>query len=417
MPTRVQRTGIGLLAVASLALAACAGTSSGGASSSGVKAASTGPLPTSGCGSYPAGRTLDPQGVIARLPAQYRKAYAGYVPKTVKSPWSTWKPKGPGPYTIGVQWNAITTPFQADMTKRLKAGLEKLPNVGKVILQTTGNNQDVGQGIQIFNSMLNRGVDMIITEPLQGDAYIESVKRARERGVPVITALGPVSDPGAINVDYNAYVAGAETVARAAKMIGGKGNVLYGAGIAGTGPDIYGEQGYDAAAKSCPGLKKLGTVYSGFVSSLAKGETLKFLATHPQKIDLVFTTGPFVDGIMQALKQSGRPMPPVIDNGGTRGALGYWRQNEGKYHAIGAGVTSPGYSTAIIRITQRLLAGAGPKVNNFVTLAPLITDDNLDQWSSKSWTLTTPGQPDGPNLDTFMSEKYIDGLFTTPLAR
>jgi ribose transport system substrate-binding protein len=403
-------TWVGVALAAALAVAACGGSGGTGASAGGVKAASTGPLPANGCGSLPQPKTLDPDGIVATLPAQYRAAYAGYEPKTQKSAWATWKPKHAPPYTIGVQWNAVTTPFQADMIKRLKAGLEKLPGVGTVILQTTGNNIDVGQGLQIFASMLNRGVDLIITEPLQGDAYLPSVRRAQAKGVPVLTALGAVDDPAAVNIDYNAYLASAETTARAAQMIGAKGNVLYGAGIAGTGPDIYGKEGFDAALKNCPGLKDIGSIFTGFVPALAKGEALKFLATHPQKIDLVFTSGPFVPGIMQAFKQTGRPIPPVIDNGGTRGMLGYWRQNQGKYHAIGAGVTSPGYSQAIVGIAGRMLAGRGPKVNNFVTVAPILNDKNLDTWSQPGWTLATPGQPDGP-ANSFMTPAYIDGLF------
>lgn len=399
--------------IAACGKASTAGSSGSSGSSGGVKAASTGPLPSSGCGSFRAGTLLDPDGVVAGLPRVYRTNYAGYVLKTVKSAWADWKPKHKPPYTIGIQWAAVNTTWQAEVTARLKAELAKLPNVGHVILETTGNNSDVSQGLQLFNSLLNRGVDLIVTEPLIGASYIGAVARARQRGVPVITALGPVDDPGAVNIDYNGYIASAETMARAAQMIGGKGNVLYGAGIAGVGPDVQALRGYKAAVANCPGLTTLGTIYSGYVASVAKSETLKFLATHPQPVNLVFTAAPFVPGMLQAFQQTGRPIPPAVDLGATKGLLGYWNQHKATYHAIGVGITAPSYAEAIVNVAEGLLAGRGPRVNNFVTRAPVINDGNLAQWVQPGWSLDTPGQPDGPP-DSFMPKTYIDGLFTRP---
>jgi ribose transport system substrate-binding protein len=418
MRTRVRWLGVLIALGMSVGIAACGGSggsSSGGGTptaSSAVLAASTNPLPSSGCGSLPPAKTLDPDGAVATLPKSYQPAYAGYEPQTFKSAWADWKPDHAPPYKIGIQWNALTTPFQADMTQRLKAGIEKLPGVGDVILTTTGNNIDVGQGLQAFGSMLNQGVDLIVTEPLTGGAYIPSVKRAQKAGVPVVSVLGPIDDPAAVNVDYNAYTASAESFARVAQMIGGKGTYLYGGGIAGTGPDVNGQKGVEAAVSRCPGIKKAGEIYSGFISSVAKGETLKFLATHPQKVDMIYTTGPFVPGIMQAFQQTGRPIPPAIDNGGTKGMLGYWEDNR-SYPAIGVGVSAPGYASAVVDVVGHMLKGEGPKVSNIVTIAPSITASNLDDWAEPGWTLQTPGQPDGPP-NSLMTPEYVAGLMNVP---
>ena len=58
--------------------------------------------------------------VIASLPSQYQASYSGYATPIRKSTWSEWKPPHPPPYTIGVEWNAITTSRPPGLSTRAK---------------------------------------------------------------------------------------------------------------------------------------------------------------------------------------------------------------------------------------------------------------------------------------------------------
>jgi ABC-type sugar transport system substrate-binding protein len=404
-----------LVAAIALFVVACGGGSGSGASGSGsgsATAASAAALPKTGCGSVPPAKTADPDGVVAKLPPEQRAAYPGYAPAALKSAWANWKPTHAPPYKIGIVWGPVVNTYQTDMVRDMQAGLKKSSIIGDVTVRTTGSETDIGQELQAASSLLTSGVDVLIIQPLLGDSFIRLAQRARAQGVPIVTALGPINDPGALNLDYNAYLGSAEATARVARALGGKGSVLYGVGIPSTGVDVYSAEGFNAALKQCPGMKLLGKIYSGFVSSVAKGETVKFLATHPQKVNMVFASGPFVPGMMQAFQSTGRPVPPAVDMGGTKGAMGYWRQNKGAYQGLAMGVPSTGYANAVVSTTLRTLEGQGPLTNDLVTKAVLVTDDNLDAWSDPAWTLQTIGQPDGP-AGAFFPESYLNGFFTS----
>lgn len=379
----------------------------------GLKPPTTGALPTSGCGSIPpAAKPLDPDGVVAKLPDGRAKYYSNYRPGTVRSAYSDWKSKKKTGFTVGIVWGALTTDYQVDQYTTMQKLLRESPLVDKVIAKNTANNSDVGAELQLFRQMLESGVDAIIVQPLTGDSFISLVDEAKNREVPVITSLGAVDSAGAINLDFNSYTTSAEGTARAMAIIGGKGNVLYGAGLSITSIDADGKKGFDAVVKRCPDVEVVGSIYSGYVNSVAKGETLKFLATHPEDINLVFAVGPFASGMIQGFDQAGRLIPAAIDLGGTKGVLGYWNQNP-DYQAVSEGVTAAGYSNATVSVLLRTLLGQGPKVNNMLAPPKLITRENLSEWVEPNWNINTQGQPPGPE-GAFFPDSYIDGFFNNP---
>lgn len=396
---------------------AASGCGSSGSSSSGfvpnVKPVSTGPLPKSGCGSLPpASKPNDPDGVVAGLPKDHQVQYSDYPEPTLKSAWSGWKPPHPPPYKVGIVWGAITTETQADIYGRLQKQLKASPLIGSVTAKTTGNNLDVGAELQLMRSMLDQGVDLIVIEPFTGDSFLPLMKDAQSKQVPVVTSLGTIDHPAALNLDFNGYTTAADSTARAAMMIGGKGNVLFGTGLGNITPDVQAKKGFEAAMSRCPNMKVAGSILTGFVNSVAKGETLKFLGTHPEPVNLVFATGPFAGGVMQGFDQGDRPMPPVVDIGGTRGAFGYWNKTPG-YEMVGEGVPAVGYADGLASVAIRTLQGQSPKLNNLVAPPVLVTRANLKDWVEPGWDVNTPGQPVGPP-GQFFGESYINAFFDKP---
>ncbi len=151
-------------------------------------------------------------------------------------------------------------------------------------------------------------------------------------------------------------------------------------------------------------------MYGNYLSANAKSETLKYLATHPGKVDGVLQAGTMTDGIMGAFQQSGRPMPIVADIGPTKGGVGYWINNRDSYHGVGTAFGPTALGDAAGSVALRMLEGQGPKLSSMVAEIPLLTDENLDQWADKSWSLTTPGQPDGPP-DSWFTDDYLNSMF------
>jgi ribose transport system substrate-binding protein len=162
-------------------------------------------------------------------------------------------------------------------------------------------------------------------------------------------------------------------------------------------------------------MKVGGEIYGGFSESLAKQETLKYLATHPAKVDAVASLAGMGSGVLQAFKQSGRPVPLIAELGLDQGVLGYWRQNQGAYHAASAGLPPTAAARAIYEVAVRTLRGQGPRLNHLIGEVPLVTDANLAQWAQPGWGLQTVGT--APGLpQSFLPSSYLDAFFTRPAA-
>jgi ribose transport system substrate-binding protein len=240
------------------------------------------------------------------------------------------------------------------------------------------------------------------------------MKRAAAQGIPTVTLLGQPVNDAQVAVDVNAYDYSGELAAYIARLLPGKGHWLYVHGIAGVSLDLAGVGVWNAVAKSCPGTTADAQgVYGAFSAQIAKAEMLKYLATHPQKIDAILTEGYMTPGVMQAFQQTGRPIPAIGDVGPEKGFLGYWKQHAGSYHA--AGTTLPPYpgAAATVEVVLRMLAGQGVKLNSIVGTAPLVTDANLSNWAEDGWALDTLGGVSGAR-DSFLPSKYLDAFFAHP---
>ncbi|HEY7629429.1 MAG TPA: substrate-binding domain-containing protein [Thermoleophilaceae bacterium] len=413
------------LAATALAAGGCAGTksaSSTSSSSGGAKVpafAENFKPPASGCGSFPSKLPADPDGVIAGLDAAHKQALGGYADfpqstvKVLKSAWADWKPSHPGPYTIAVSWNQLISDFQVQIVNSMKKDFGQDKNVKQLIVKTTGSTVDVGQQLQQYNQLVQSKPDLIILESPSQDSFDGPVQRAKALGIPTVTLLTPVPVDGAVNVDGNNYLGAATTASYVSKVVGGTGNFVQVRALAGAAVDAQTNEGWDAVARSCPGMKRGGEIFGGFSESLAKSETLKFLATHPQKVDMLAALAGESVGTLQAFKQTGRPIPPTAEIGMDKGFLGYWRQNQSTYHAASTSLPPVPAARVLHDVAMRMLGGQGVKLNTLVGPEPLITDANLDQWSEPSWTLATPGTVPG-DPQSFMPSTFLDDFFNNP---
>jgi ribose transport system substrate-binding protein len=352
----------------------------------------------------------DPDGVLAALPEQYKKQYAGYRPPVHKSPWENFKAKGGPPYDVTLSFAQVTGPTQLGMYEGMKKAFAKNKDINFEAV-TTGSQLNVPQQLQQFSSQLDKRPDLMIVEPLT-DAFGQLTDKAAKLGIPVISIQGTTTSKNAINVQSNSYGIGAVASSVSFRQMGGKGNVLYVHGIASSPVDVDAYAAFKAALKNCPNIKNAGEIAGAFVSATNKSETLKFLATHPEPIDAVIQLGG-TPGVIDAFKQAGRPIPLVVDRGGFKGSLGYWINNRDKYHNTGLGWPPYQYGATIADFTAKVLNGDGIKISDTTAYYANITDKNLDQWAKPEWDLQTPGVSEG-TPGAFMSNDYINGLFNNP---
>lgn len=396
---------IAALLVGVAILAGCGATSSSpGVSSSPVSYTP----PASGCGSFHAASPQDPDGVLASLPKDVQRDIAG-EPEVRKSMWAGFKPKHAPPYNVTVIMSGAVNQLQAKLIAGLKQQLAAAKEIGKVTVLLT-NGIDIPAQIQQIQTAVRNHADLILLEPLQADAFIGPVDQAGKAGIPTVTFLSLVNSPYALNVNVNAYQSAAVPASFIARQAGGTGSMLFVAGYGVGQTDQLTEKATKDVIASCPGMTYGGKVLGAYNTGLAKGGTLKWLATHPGKIAGVAQGGTMAPGIIGAFTSSGRPVPPVVDVAAVQGSLAYWRDHRKTYHGVGTGPGPGSLVRATISVLRRTLAGQGPLVNKFFGPLPLITDQTLDQWVSRSAKETSLEAAEGP-ADAFLPEAYLNRLF------
>jgi ABC-type sugar transport system substrate-binding protein len=234
---------------------------------------------------------------------------------------------------------------------------------------------------------------------------------ARKAGIPVVSFFGVIDTAAAVNLTINPYLNSAEPMAHIAKTLQGKGNVLVVRGAPTQQTDVAGYLGVQAVLSRCPDLRVVGSVVGGFVNSVAKSEVLKFLSSHPGKIDVVYDGGTMAQGVISAFQQLGRPLPAVTNLGGQQGALSYWLKNKGSFNSAGTAVGAANGSRAWLNVALRLLEGKGPTMNNIIIRAPLITEANLAQWTTGSYAFDDLTSAEGPP-NSLAPNALLDHWFT-----
>ena len=399
-----------LIALAAAALAACGGSSS--SSQKGSTGKNVGlETPKSGCGSLQLPTVEDADGVVKSLPTVVQENYQGLSLPVTKSNWQNFKPKGAPPYNVAVVWGPATPGFNNIVGAAVVKRLKQSPVVGSVTYKTMGPEVNVPTALANVNNAIAQKADIIILEPMLSVPFIAAANNAAKAGIPVVAVQAAIDSPNVVNVGPNLVKSAAEADARLFRVMGEKGNVLRVQGIPGVPSNEDALTAEKLALKNCPNIKVTGEVYGAFATATAKSEVLKYLGTHPAKIDGVLQAGTMANGIMAGFQQVGRPMPVVNDIGPNSGSMAYWAKNRGKYFGVGDGMGPAQLGAAAANVALRMLEGQGAKLTFITQSLPTINEKNLDQWATdKSATFTSVSQPEGPP-NSFLNDEYINPMF------
>lgn len=399
---RGARLATGGLGVAlALSLAACGSSESGTANAGSADA---------DCVNVPTVAPKDPDGVVAKLPADVATAYNGYPVEVTASAWADWKPSHPGPYEVGVLWQPPVNPTIGEMHDEMMKALEESGEVEIVADVAPQSPTDVPGALQLFDQLVAKKPDLIILSPIASEPFAAKVDEAGKTGIPVVTPFLPVASKYAIGPTYNNWLLGASLASNVAEEIGGKGDVLVVRGIPGVQHDTDVYAGYEAILEQCPGLNVVGEVVGNYNVAEAKSGVLQFLSTHPEKIDAVLQVGVMTPGIVQAFEQLGRPVPVIADSGSTRASVAYAHEHADSYVEIGSSNSRPGQGGAFAMTVLRTLHGEGPELNHMVVPATLIDQDDVDSIYEEGWTsgdLSDATHPD----DVFMTDDQLNAFF------
>jgi len=331
-----------------------------------------------------------------------------------ESVYRSWKSPRKPPWTIGYASTYAGNTWRKGAMKRLLGEiLPKWQELGLVddIIITQSNLKDALQ-IQQMRQLVDQGVDAIIICCSNPTALNQTIKYAYDKGVPTFSFTGYVTSPYAMNSSVNYHQAGFEIGRWMAEEIGEKGNVLVIEGIPGASASDSQNAGVLDGLSKSPDVKVVGNIAHMWTSQVGQAELQKWLATHPQQLDGIAVQSSGETGVLQALLQSGRDVPP-ISIGGELGALCYWRNNP-EYISAAIQTWPPGDDIELgWNIMMRTMQGQGPKIESI--LVPTVTasfeditavlDENCDR-NSTDWLHV--------GIDAWGGTDYLDQFFDRP---
>lgn len=325
-----------------------------------------------------------------------------------------WKAPKPPPWTIGYASTYAGNTWRKNAMERLMNEVvpkwQKLGLIKEVIV-TQSNLKDATQ-IQQMRQLVDQGVDAIIICCSNPTALNQTIKYAYDKGVPTFSFTGYVTSPYAVNSSVNYQLAGYEIGRWMAKEIGEKGNVLVIEGIPGASASDSQNRGVLAGLAKSPDIKVVGQIAHMWTSQVGQAETQKWLATHPGQLDGIAVQSSGETGVLQALLQSGRKLPP-ISIGGELGALCYWRNNP-DYISAAIQTWPPGDDIELgFNIMLRTMQGQGPKIQSILVAPVTYKIDEIQKVLAEDCDRNSTGWIH-PGIEVWGGKAYLDNFFLKP---
>ncbi|MDK1025891.1 MAG: substrate-binding domain-containing protein [Actinomycetota bacterium] len=227
-------------------------------------------------------------------------------------------PAGQETFTIGVSNNVVGNSWREQMICAIKAEAKVRGNVDQVIL--LNRDTDTAGQISDITSLISQGVDAIILNPGDPEAFNAVIEEAVAQGIVVVVVDNGVTTDAAYLVS-NDQVAYGEIGARwLFEELGGQGNVAYMRGIDGVGADTDRDTGFQAALADFPGITIVSEVFTDWSPTTGAQQALEILTT--KDIDGIWTSG--IDySVVEQFPVAGVDYVPIVgaDNNAFIGQL------------------------------------------------------------------------------------------------
>jgi len=213
-------------------------------------------------------------------------------------------------YVIYLSNNFVGNDWRQQMLRVATASVSKGPLEGRVDLRIENVENAVQAQINSLNNIIRQQPDAILIDAASDSALNPTIKKACDAGIVVISFDQVVTEPCAYALASDWDYIPAVTAEWLAEQLGGKGNVIVDRGLAGAPISAQLQGGYEKVLAKYPDIKVVGYFNGDYALGPEQSGVAALLAANPQ-IDGILTQG-YGSGAMQALKDAGRPMVPVI---------------------------------------------------------------------------------------------------------
>jgi ribose transport system substrate-binding protein len=214
------------------------------------------------------------------------------------------------PYVIYLSNNFVGNDWRQQMQRVAQVSVDKGPLKGRVELHIEVAEGTVQAQINSLNNIIRQKPDAILVDAASDTALNPTIKKACDAGIVVISFDQVVTEPCALTLASNWERIPAVMAEWMAVQLGGKGNVLVDRGLAGAPISAQLQEGYEKVLKDYPDIKVVGYYNGEYALGPEQSGVAALLAANPQ-VDGILTQG-YGSGAIQALKDAGRPMVPVV---------------------------------------------------------------------------------------------------------
>ena len=221
-------------------------------------------------------------------------------------------------FTIGVSNNTVGNGWREQMICAIKAEARVRGNVDEVVL--LNRETDTAGQISDITTLISQGVDAIILNPGDAEAFNSVIEEAQAQGIVVVVVDNPVTSEAAYLVSNDQAAYGELGARWLFEAMGGAGNVAYMRGIDGVGADTLRDDGFQLALADYPDITIAAEVFTDWSPTTGAQQALEIITT--QEIDGVWTSG--IDySVVQQFTDSGTPYVPIVgaDNNAFIGQL------------------------------------------------------------------------------------------------
>ncbi|MCB1488864.1 MAG: sugar ABC transporter substrate-binding protein [Bauldia sp.] len=221
---------------------------------------------------------------------------------------------------IGHSQPNLGWPYIAAVTNALEAAAADMDGVEVVTLSADG---DIAKQSSDINSLVNRGVDVLLVTSLDGNAVIPALKKAHDAGIPILAVSNEPAEPGqALLAGYSGpddYVQGAIAAELLNDSLGGKGGIAIIEGSPGQSTTLLRTQGLkDRLAELKSGITILGAQTADWNPVKAKDVAQAFLTAYGDDMVGVFAQDDNTGAAAaEVFKAAGRGDIKVVGTGGT----------------------------------------------------------------------------------------------------
>ena len=210
-------------------------------------------------------------------------------------------------FTIGVSNNTVGNGWREQMICAIKAEARARGNVDEVVL--LNRETDTAGQISDITSLISQGVDAIILNPGDAEAFNSVIEEAEAQGIVVVVVDNAVTSDAAYLVSNDQAAYGELGARWLFETMGGSGNVAYMRGIDGVGADTLRDEGFQLALADYPDINIAAEVFTDWSPTTGAQQALEIITT--QEIDGIWTSG--IDySVVEQFQAAGLPYVPIV---------------------------------------------------------------------------------------------------------